>query len=676
MTSLSALSEGYSPLKKYFFYSMRVIEYALVFMALLLPPFFFSGIGAVPVFVIRGVGLCAFFFVLTKHLFYKRTPTFLEHKDRNIRLFFILFLPFVCYLTLQCLGGLSIVSGRTFGSLAPFMTREYLLQLLSYILIFFIFYDFFKTRGRVRIAILLLAVQICVLVASGFYHSLADLKASPYFYGIDMSDKAGYYSFFLNPNDYGEYLAFAIPLFLASSIYYFTTTETFDFNEIFIEKLFYFVTLVMATVSILHADARGAFVSEMITMALFLIFFVFSRHRFWGIVLTAALSLVMLAVVGLPSLRPERILHDLAWRVTLTKDALGIFRDFPWFGVGFGAQPFVIGYYQLHGAETFAITEPYNHHIELLSEGGLVGYALFMAPVLFYVVGSARLALQTHSRWNRIFGLSVLLALTALALISCIDDYLVTPAIAVLFIFYLAVLGRCSNDTYVNEHTMESEDTERVFFGPLRLGLWTVAFAAFLGFAYLIFTDFSANVTIQSKITDARKAERALDKLGDNAYGWHALAEFYHRRAVEDALKRGNFKPDLKAAIRAYRRAAMLTPTWSTPWFELGQAEVLNEYRERGFGHMGFAISLSPHDRDAYIHLIVLYLRMEKSTPWPDEKKLFHESALAWAQKASQLPNALTLKDHAIQQGWVTLAPADEAALTALLKEFESSKAD
>jgi O-antigen ligase len=119
-------------------------------------------------------------------------------------------------------------------------------------------------------------------------------------------------------------------------------------------------------------------------------------------------------------------------RLSIDRDALSMFRRKPVLGWGLGAFP--VAYPQFRSFYTnFFVNEAHNDYLQLLTETGVVGFAVMM----WFVVALYRTAIRKISHWtSSVSGsltLACLLGITGILVHSCFDFNLQIPANAALF---------------------------------------------------------------------------------------------------------------------------------------------------------------------------------------------------------------------------------------------------
>jgi O-antigen ligase len=129
---------------------------------------------------------------------------------------------------------------------------------------------------------------------------------------------------------------------------------------------------------------------------------------------------------------------DVATRLSFSKDALGIIRDYPWTGMGLGTFGTGFRHYQTDWVNFF-VDHAHNDYVEFAAETGLLGAVLVFAPIAYLLVRMI-VAFVTDSRRYRP---SVLLgcvgSVLAILLHSATDFNLQIPANALILAVVLGI---------------------------------------------------------------------------------------------------------------------------------------------------------------------------------------------------------------------------------------------
>ncbi|MBI4352815.1 MAG: O-antigen ligase family protein, partial [Candidatus Omnitrophica bacterium] len=563
--------------QRFFVSLLNFLQSALVFFIVLLPAPWIGGLDTTAFFTIRVLILAAFF------LFLLRNPSFHSFPS-------LFFLAFVGLAFLQAVGGPALVFTKFLpGSVQPFETQEHALQLLFYFLFFLVCLNFFSSRKNLRLIVFLLAVEIVFLIALGYYQERSGVDRFRRIYGFyDVENYMSFFSSFLNSNHYGGFLAAASPLFLGSLFYRAKEEGSGLFRKaVFIEWIFFLVLLPAMGASLLFAGARAAFAVFILLCLLFAgraLSWEQLYKRWWIMGGLGACFVFFLMFAGLAAgdVLKEftvKLLSAFGYRLSILRESLGVFLDFPLFGTGLGTYRWISKAYQMTDAENFRLTHVHNDALELLTDTGVVGFILFLLPVTWVVFAALRGALRSSSLWNRVFGLSSFAGIAALAFLSLTEFYVRTPAIGILLVVHLAVLVNCGGEK--ERERLGGEGSRVKAEGSKFFPGWFVACLAlmvFMGHAayrhYLsqrILDRAERHKEVQHAGRDFEALRRAVSLTPGNPKGWAVLGDAYYDSAFKGEAS-GSF---IEKSIEAYQAALARAPTWAEGWFYLGKSKML-----------------------------------------------------------------------------------------------------
>ena len=620
-----------------------------LFLVFFAPPFF-SGSGKVPTFCVQTVILGAFFLCMTELCFFKIKPPFMSY--RGIRAPLILFLLFIVYVSIQWVGGLYVFSKCIPGSIARCWTMDFLVQLICYIMFFFLSLDFFSTRKRFRVFTFVLAVTVIFIMVLGYYYQKHS-QPQPFtkMYGIyDLAPdyRAFYYSSFFHKNQYSGYLVLA-SLFLLASVLY--CLEVYDekrrINFYLISNLFYLVLLPFLVFSMFDANTRAAFAVGLFCLMVFGVAAVSSRFRAKVLFLVSTIILSSLLYILFTRANIiDRFIHvTTTWsaRVFGWRDLSGIFFDYPLFGTGLGTTTFISSLYQVTDAGIHRYIYMINYNLQLLAETGLVGYILFMLPLFLIGVGSTIKCLRSDSRWSHIYGLASFTAMVATLVFCTGDDYLRAPAFTLLFIVSLAIIVRCANLDIQEDDETPGASSIKPAVSLKRAGLWiflvVFLFSLFL-YANRRRLEFE---TMRLANGNSKILEQSVILRPEDALAWDRLGDAYFKEAIRN--QSANYRKSIQSSIKACEKAVKLAPTWHRGWLLLGRARIASGDKTQGFKDIIHGVQLAPYNRNDYIYLIVSYLRAAESAPGEEERKELKRNALVWLDKTAGLSNPIKAGD-------------------------------
>lgn len=234
------------------------------------------------------------------------------------------------------------------------------------------------------------------------------------------------YSTFENPNVYGEYLLFMIPLSLA--LFFGTKRGLY--------KLFWVGAGLMMVVALLLTMSRGCWIG---LAAGVLIYFAIADRRF--------LWLFLAAVVALPFVLPEAIMTRLLsignledssslYRLYIWLGTFSMLKDYWLTGVGLGTKAFS-GVYSAYAYNSVIAPHPHNLYLNIISETGVVGLIGFVWVSVAGLKNSISKAFASAG-FNRHMGAALAAAFTGIFVQGIFDNVFYNYRIVLVFWMFIA----------------------------------------------------------------------------------------------------------------------------------------------------------------------------------------------------------------------------------------------
>ncbi len=669
-----------------FLETLNKSRFVLFFLLILLPAPLIGGVDATALFIIRVLILAGFLIYLIKVFLFRDCSLLSDAKDLKIPLIF--FFLFLIYVFFQWQGGRNVFLKILPGTIQSFETQENFLQLVFYFIFFVLCLDFLKRRERVHFIIAILVVQTVFLVALGYYQELSGIERFHKIYGWYLVEhEKSFFSSFISANHYGGYLVAVSPLFLGSLVYYFEKSHLkLKSSVFFVLSIFLSVILAAITVSAFHAGARAAFVVQLAVLTgyllvgafrkrFFIFFFSFLAFGFIAFFLTRSVAMHYIQSFS-------ELPKNLESRLIFSKESLGILKDFPFFGTGLGTYQWISKAYQITGAAVFFKPHVLDDYLELMTDTGIVGFLLWLPAFIFWSALCVKKCLKSPSRWSRIMGFSSFVAMGLLVVLSTVDYYLKTPAIALLFVFYVALFVRCGT-MYVAAPEIQLDDLpdKSSFKKTMHFILFAAFLQLFVGLAIYSYREWRSEVLLNKggryfldlgtarfkKTPSDPNALEALKEASllspDNPKIWFMLGNLYRDKAE----KQKYLKLWPLRAMHAYQHAVEKAPTFPDYLMALGREKITLGRTSQGLKELARAVEWAPYDRDYYLYLICIYLRASENAPQNGMKAKWRREALGWLKKAQNLPIPLTQADHRyLNGGAYKLSELDERLILSL----------
>ncbi|HUI40929.1 MAG TPA: O-antigen ligase family protein [Terriglobia bacterium] len=129
---------------------------------------------------------------------------------------------------------------------------------------------------------------------------------------------------------------------------------------------------------------------------------------------------------------------DVGTRLSFSKDALGMIRDFPWTGIGLGTFVTGVRHYQTQWTGFF-VDHAHNDYVEFAAETGLVGAALLFLPIVYLLIRMVVSFLDDSRRYRPAMLLGCIGSTLAILIHSATDFNLQIPANALILAVVLGI---------------------------------------------------------------------------------------------------------------------------------------------------------------------------------------------------------------------------------------------
>ena len=377
-----------------------------------------------------------------------------------------LFIPLLAFFVL-CVMQLVVLRSDPFSShgyphtLYRHRTRDSLLLLLSYVVFFYTAIHSFRSLRQLKRLVILLGVFGFLISVLSIIQRLSGTDSA--YWIRKMPGK--FYGPFFNENNLSNYLMMIFLLNLGHIIYLvkkgsyrnpFVPTGVAPNSQSHLSgrkdrpssahlPLFVFF-LVIILVGIIYSGSRG---SVIITIFSSMLLAIVSFNRRIPKAATAALLIVVFAgmIVSaavwtskVPIYRDGEDYGDptkLELRVSIWRHSIEAIKRNPVFGSGLGTyreviQTFLAWDFPLARLNCY-VTHAHNEYLELISDTGILGFVLFMASVVLFIVAVVRKFVKRRSQLARAFGYSGLAVMLAMGIHSLVDFSLRIPANGFLF---------------------------------------------------------------------------------------------------------------------------------------------------------------------------------------------------------------------------------------------------
>jgi len=337
---------------------------------------------------------------------------------------FLLFLVLIIFASLQLFFSRSIYA---------WSTKTELLKLISYAFIFLVTLNTIRTRAQIKRV-------MAVIIAIGFFMSIFFLMR---YFGAPAPIG------FINSDHFSAYLGMIIPLALGAVI-------ASEAKQSQTRPLLFFTIIIMGGALFFTMSRGGMF--SFIAALLFIAFLASTRrsmkNKKWLILAIAVFIVLIIAWLGatpvverILSFKAEITSRYFGGRLPIWEGTIGIIKDNFIFGTGLGTFNHIFPKYQPAGIVAKHYTYAHSDFLELLSEVGIVGFALFIFCGLWSMVYLFRRYSQRHDPWVTGMSICVFGSLASIFIHSFTDFNLHIPANAVLLSVILALFVSILNTT-------------------------------------------------------------------------------------------------------------------------------------------------------------------------------------------------------------------------------------
>jgi len=169
------------------------------------------------------------------------------------------------------------------------------------------------------------------------------------------------------------------------------------------KRFFYIIAVPVIVVFLFLTGTRGALVSLAFASSLYILFFAPVKNSTRILFILGAILASVIVILTNPSLLRYRILFfsaasvSIRMRLIIWKEALQLFLEHPFFGVGTGG-------FSVHLPQYFSGWYPHNIILEILSEHGIVGFIIF--SLFLWAVGKSLRFIFRESREKNIRALA------------------------------------------------------------------------------------------------------------------------------------------------------------------------------------------------------------------------------------------------------------------------------
>jgi O-antigen ligase/tetratricopeptide (TPR) repeat protein len=333
-------------------------------------------------------------------------------------------------------------------------TLQEFLRLGAGVLLFVLTLQVLRSGGRIKRA---LGFVVALGSVIAFFAILQQFSADGRIYWFRPAPGGSPGGPWININQYAAFIEALCPLALALFLFYRPrVSPDMSWRERFVSffssahsnlHLFLGFAFVLLAFSVFVSLCRGGIITILLSMLLFALLKGIVQRGFGRVSIWVVFCLVLLAVswFGWQPIAEEfdKAIGD-DWtiqdgRTTLYADTLRIIRNFPLVGAGFGTFVDVYPSYQTINTDR-VFEHAHNDYLEMLTNGGVLGFALMAWFVVAVVLHGWRRAIRRRDRYAVLLGIGALTSIAALLMHSVVDFNLQNGAIGLYFFFLCGLL--------------------------------------------------------------------------------------------------------------------------------------------------------------------------------------------------------------------------------------------
>ena len=516
--------------------------------------------------------------------------------------------------------GSALNSGRPlfhFGtiSLCPYKTLLGTGVIFSFAAVFYLLSGYFDSfRVKLRLANLLILIAT-IIACWGLANMHIQNKKLFWFREIVSGTPTGP---FINTIHFAHFMAMSIPIALGMWIGKINLKNT----------LLYLAPTAIMAIALFRALSRGAVLAFGVSIAIFIVLLLLKKEsRLKAVAAVAAAALLVLLVLKfnnpemasrIQTLENPLTTDSAITRLSVWKDTLKIFMDFPLFGTGLNTFSSIFYKYKtVFGSGKMFFTHAENDYVETLAEVGTLGFI----PLLILVVLSSNNILRNFRQQNDPLRVGMLAGgISSIAAIStgAFTDFVFhIPAIGLTFICIVFI----SSPELKNSLTLIIDRSSKKLIAFMAitafvcLMLTTVSIKTFIGQVFF-YKFLRAPSGLNSKIS---YLEKAIYFDGMNADYSNKLGRTYFEEAGRIRAKDEGLAINyIREAKKYFDKALVLDPLNWRYHFDAGSTDyilLIAGSKDVSFAkierRLNNALELNPTDYDLYNYLVNFYLSID-----------------------------------------------------------------
>lgn len=445
------------------------------------------------------------------------------------------------------------VTSSRFGTVYPYATKVYSLEILSYMLAFLVTANNITSRRHINRILFAIISTGGILAIYGIIQKSAGPQKIFWFRHV--REVLLFYSSYVNCNYFAGYMNMVAFLALGAFLTYLNHLDKkrgynrFDIFEGW--NILFIFSMTMMALSIFHTSSQGGILTFLLSAIFF--YFLYSEKTFARKSILIGISGSMFALTAVALIWIWNWRNEL--RFSVWARALNLVKINPISGTGLGTFQFLFPKCQPNIKLYFS--HCHNDYLELLIEAGLIGFSIFLSSMSLFFKRYRKLLKLRHDPYARAVGYACLASAFSVFIYSFIDSNMHIGANALLFSVTLAI---GSVDIHLHSHPDENVIFKRDIFGVgsrlKKIFLFIILLFCFLCFIAEVVSISIADVyaTIGKNQKKLAYVRRAVALQGDSSEYRYLLAEGlsngYLDLGVRDKSVIQEVMDNLKQAIR------------------------------------------------------------------------------------------------------------------------------
>jgi O-antigen ligase/tetratricopeptide (TPR) repeat protein len=467
-------------------------------------------------------------------------------------------------------------------------TKTEFFKSLSYCMILLVFINNIQRKIQIQKIITTLIVVGSIL---SLFAIIQDLTWNgKIFWLIPLTHRGRAFGPYVNASAFAGYIGMLIPLSIG---YLFSLNRKYGLSF----KLLLILAILFMFTAVFLSLSRGGIVSSLSSLVFMGFLLVILRSVKVEKILLFAL--IVLALTGVAWFGLERVrdrfslLNEQSWEARLWawKGTIGIIKDYPILGAGLGTFAHIFPKYKLPQTKRF-FNYAHNDYLQLLSEGGVVGFVITFVFLFFFLRKTIRLLFSRRDTWVINLTIGGLSSLFVIFIFSFSDFNLHIPANAVLLCIIIGLITTVVNLRPKLGESVTLFQKKTLSLNPkIRIALYPLGIISFMTLSILVIKPFLAErnfgFSLKAKSSKGKieYLKRSIELQPSDARYYYSLAQLY-----------GEKEGDWILALNHFRQATSLNPNSAQYYQGLGLAYAHLGREQETIRYLKKATQLEPNN--------------------------------------------------------------------------------